>query len=155
MAEDLEAEMYLATIDRLAAAGFEHYEISSWARPGHRCRHNLLYWRNGSWWPLGPSAAGHAGGVRWRNVPRLGDYLAGAGLPPVTDAERLDPDARAGEALMLALRLAEGVADADVAPRADAIERHTAGGLLERTGGRVRLTRRGLLLADTVLADVL
>ena len=91
-APDLEAGMYEMTIARLAAAGYEHYEISNWARPGARCRHNLLYWTNGQWWPIGPAACGHAGGWRWRNVPGLAPYLAGRGLPPITDAERLDED---------------------------------------------------------------
>ncbi len=163
--EDVEAEMYLAAIDRLAAAGFEHYEISNWSLPGRRCRHNLLYWMNEAWWPCGPSAAGHCGGVRWKNMPNIGLYLESRGLPPVTAVERLDEDARAGEALMLRLRLVEGIALPDLASllgtgpsagrRAEAIERHVEGGLLVRDRERLRLSRRGLLLADTVLADLL
>jgi oxygen-independent coproporphyrinogen-3 oxidase len=163
--EDLEAEMYEATIDRLARAGFEHYEISNWARPGRACRHNLLYWRNRSWWPLGPGAAGHVDGVRWKNAPRLGEYLRVRPLPPITEVEQLDPDGRIGEILMLGLRLLEGIGldrlesllaagDRGQARRL-AVERHTAAGLLEQPDGRLRFTRAGLLLADTVLADLL
>jgi oxygen-independent coproporphyrinogen-3 oxidase len=85
--EDLEAAMYEAAIDRLGREGFEHYEISNWARPGRRCRHNLLYWHNARWWPLGPAAAGHIDGWRWTNVPRLDEYLGSGGLPPITGAE--------------------------------------------------------------------
>ncbi len=163
--EDVEAEMYEATMDRLGGAGFEHYEISSWARPGRACRHNLLYWRNGSWWPLGPGAAGHVDGVRWKNAPRLGEYLRVRPLPPITGQEQLDQDGRIGETLMLGLRLLEGIAldrlEAMLAvgargePRRRAVERHTASGLLEQRAGRLRFTRGGLLLADTVLADLL
>lgn len=158
--EDDEAAMYELALDRLEQAGFTRYEVSNWARPGHECRHNLLYWRNESWWPLGPSAAGHATGVRWKNVPHLGEYLAVSPLPPITDVERLDGDGRAGEILMLGLRLTEGVPidrlEELLNPgRRAAIARHRDNGLLEQSGGRLRLTRRGLLLADSVIADVL
>jgi len=163
--EDVEADMYEATIDRLAGAGFEHYEISNWARPGRACRHNLLYWRNGSWWPLGPGAAGHFNGIRWKNVPRLGEYLRVRLLPPITGQEQLDQDGRIGEILMLGLRLMEGigldrlesllsVGDRGELRRA-VVDRYTTAGLLEQSGGRLRFTRAGLLLADTVLADLL
>ena len=163
--EDLEAAMYEATIDTLAAAGFEHYEISNWARPGRRCRHNLLYWTNRQWWPLGPGAAGHVGGTRWKNVPRLSEYLATRGLAPITDVERLDRDGRIGEELMLGLRLIDGMKLDRLrellgrgdrgAERAAAIERGVRSGLLCDGDGRLRFTRRGLLLADTVLAELL
>ncbi len=163
--EDVEAAMYEATIDRLHEAGFEHYEISSWARPGRACAHNLLYWRNESWWPLGPGAAGHVNGVRWKNVPRLGDYLRVRPLPPITDVEQLDEDGTVGEILMLGLRLIEGIGEPQLrtllargrhgSQRASAIEQQVAAGLLARRDGFLRFTRRGLLLADTVLAEVL
>lgn len=156
----LEAEMYELAIDRLAAAGFEHYEISNWAMPSRRCRHNLAYWMNQNWWALGPSASGHVNGLRWKNVPRISDYLAGVdAFPPVIDVERVDADARAGEALMLRLRLLDGVPRDVLAQllndeRRAAVERHTAAGLLEWHNDALRLTRRGLLLADTVLSDL-
>jgi oxygen-independent coproporphyrinogen-3 oxidase len=163
--EDLEAAMYEAAIDRLGRARFEHYEISNWARPGRRCRHNLLYWNNARWWPLGPAAAGHLDGWRWTNVPRLDEYLTSSGLPPITGAERLDDDGRVGETLMLGLRLVEGMtldhverllaAGGRGPHRARAVERHVESGLLRRSDERLRLTRRGLLLADRVLADLI
>jgi oxygen-independent coproporphyrinogen-3 oxidase len=163
--EDLEATMYEVAIDRLDRAGFEHYEISNWARPGRRCRQNLLYWNNGQWWPLGPGAAGHVAGWRWTNAPSLEAYLGGTALPPITGAERLDDDGRVGEVLMLGLRLVEGIPleriEALLAvggrgrQRARAIERHVGAALLCRRGGRLRLTPRGLLLADRVLADLI
>ena len=163
--EALEAEMYEATIETLAAAGYEHYEISNWARPGRRCRHNLLYWTNASWWPLGPAASGHVAGVRWKNLPRLEAYLRSDGLPEITDVEVLDEDGQVGEVLMLGLRLIEGIERAGLErllargrrgdERAAAIDRHVAAGLLERTPSHLRLSRRGLLLADGVLADLL
>ena len=163
--EDVEAAMYEATIDRLHEAGFEHYEISNWARDGRACAHNLLYWRNESWWPLGPGAAGHVGGVRWKNVPRLADYLRVRPLPPITGVEQLDQDGAVGETLMMGLRLIEGIGETRLRrllargsrgpQRAAAIERHVATELLTRRDGFLRFTRRGLLLADTVLVELL
>ena len=163
--EEVEAAMYETTIDRLHEAGFEHYEISSWARPGRACAHNLLYWRNESWWPLGPGAAGHVDGIRWKNVPRLGDYLRVRPLPTISDVEQLDEDGTVGEILMLGLRLTEGIGEAQLRTllargrrgpqRASAIEQQVAAGLLARRDGFLRFTRAGLLLADTVLAEVL
>ena len=176
--EDLEAAMYEHTIDRLREAGFEHYEISNWAltpspsqgegrgeghlssRRAARCRHNMLYWLNENWLAVGPSASGHVNGVRWKNLPHLGRYLASTGGSPIQDVEQLDPGASIGEQLMLRLRLIEGVELDWLEPRmtperAAAIERHTAAGLLEQTTTHLRLTRRGLLLADDVIADLL
>ncbi|MEM9252947.1 MAG: radical SAM family heme chaperone HemW [Planctomycetota bacterium] len=159
---DLEAAMYRRVIDRLADAGFEHYEVSNWARPGRACEHNLVYWRNRSWLGLGPSAASHADGLRWKNAPNLSRYLASPGDPPVVDVERLDPDAAIGEELMLRLRLREGVPDAwldthapSSSPRRDVIERYTQAGMMERIDGRARLTARGLMVADALLGELL
>lgn len=177
--QDLEAAMYEATIERLAAAGFEHYEISNWARlddshsssraaagaSSNRCRHNMLYWSNANWWPLGPSASGHIDGVRWKNVPRLGEYLEYGPLPPILDVERVDEDTRIGERFMLGLRMIEGLLHDEVdwllergsraAERRAAIQCHINTGLLERTETSLRLSRSGLMLADSVLADLI
>jgi len=160
--EDVEAAMFEATIDRLEAAGYEHYEISNFARPGRRCRHNLTYWTNGNWWPFGPSASGHVDGVRWKNGPRLGDYLGGTGWPGVTDVELIQGSARVGERLMLGLRLREGMPtdEIDAMLAADPVRRRVLDAavrehLLERTDTHTRFTRRGLMLADDVLADLL
>lgn len=169
--EDLEAAMYEHTIDRLApgtpgGAGFVHYEISNWALPGRECRHNLMYWLNENWLAIGPSASGHVNGVRWKNVPHLGRYLApsggggAAGGAAVQDVEQLDAAASIGEQLMLRLRLIEGVELSWLEPRLTdarrrAVNEQVAAGLVERTATHIRLTRRGLLLADDVVAELL
>jgi oxygen-independent coproporphyrinogen-3 oxidase len=163
--EDLEVAMHQAACEALGAAGFEHYEISNWARPGQRCRHNELYWRNDDWLAVGPSASGHASGLRWRNVPRLGDWLASGPWSPVQDVERLDEDGRVGEAFMMGLRLLEGMPEARVAAllargtrgvaRRLAIARHVEAGLLEFVAGSLRLSERGRMLASEVAVDLL
>jgi oxygen-independent coproporphyrinogen-3 oxidase len=168
VSDDVEAAMYEGTMAALAAAGFEHYEISNWAKNrDRRCRHNMLYWHNDNWWAFGPSASGHVNGLRWKNVPRLGDYLdAGNGsLPPIVDVEVSDQVTVAGEQFMLGLRLIEGLASNEVErllsisglrahDRRATIERHRASGLLEIADDHLRLTRRGLLLANDVLVDL-
>lgn len=156
----LEAEMYDATRETLAAAGFVQYEVSNYARPGRECRHNLVYWRNEPWWAIGPSASGYLAGHRFKVVPRLGDWLArGADASaPVVDHEAPDERRNASEALMLGLRLSEGIA-VDLERRAVALDparaaviaSAIAGGLLERAAGRLRFTARGMMLANETL----
>lgn len=164
--ETLEREMYELVLSTLEAAGYAHYEVSNWAKVDGdrdlRCRHNLGYWRNANWLGVGPGAASHVAGHRWRNVPSLTRYIDASPEVPTEDHERLDASGRFGEQLMLGLRMSEGVAsawfDGHAALRAD--QRETAKewverGLLERVDGRLRLTRRGLFVADTVIAKLL
>jgi oxygen-independent coproporphyrinogen-3 oxidase len=159
---DLEARMFARVIDRLDSAGYDHYEVSNWALPGHRCRHNLAYWTGASWLGVGPAAASHVAGLRWKNLPHLGQYLASPGDPPIRDVERLDADAAVGESMMLRFRLLEGVTtgwlDAHApagSARRDTLDRYRTVGLMRRDDDRVRLTRRGLMVADALLAELL
>ena len=163
--EELELSMHRAACEALASAGFEHYEISNWARPGRRCRHNELYWRNDDWLTVGPAASGHAAGLRWRNVPRLGDWLVSSPWSPVQDVERLDHDGQVGEAFMMGLRLLEGMPLDRVrhlltlgrrgVARQLSIARHVEAGLLEERGGHLRHTPEGRMLASQVAMDLL
>jgi oxygen-independent coproporphyrinogen-3 oxidase len=163
---DLEATMYEWAIDRLAAAGYGHYEVSNFARPGCRCRHNLVYWHNEPYLGIGPSAAGLVGGVRYKNAADVAGYTAAvrAGRSPRAQEERLSRDGRARETAMLELRLTEGIDRERFAERfgddpatffAEAVEHHAERGLLELTDTHLRLTRAGLLLADSVIVDFL
>ena len=172
-AAELQAEMYEYVMARLDAAGYEHYEISNWARrptvgdrgstiEDYRCGHNLVYWRNENWLGLGPSAASHVEGLRWRNAPDLDRYLQQPGNPPTADREQLADERRIGEELMLGLRLRQGVPEDWLAKRlrADDPRRQTIAeliemGMLERTATHLRLTARGLLVADTVIGKLL
>ncbi len=162
--EQLETQMFEATIAHLTAAGYVHYEISNFARRSgagsRRCRHNLLYWEGGNWLAAGPGASGHVAGLRWTNAPRLGDYLDARAGAPACDVEELDADLRLGEQLMMRLRLIDGVplnwlAHVLDQPRCETMDRLVDAGLLERTSTHVRLTRRGLLIADSVVGELL
>jgi oxygen-independent coproporphyrinogen-3 oxidase len=159
--EDAEAAMYELALDRLAAAGFEHYEVSNLARPGHRCRHNEVYWAGDSYYAAGPGAARYVDGVREVNHRSTTTYLARvlAGQSPVAESEHLSPEDVAREALVLGLRRIAGVERAAFARRfgyalddlaGTALARFVAEGLLFDDGRRVALTRRGLLVSDAI-----
>ncbi|ADD45090.1 oxygen-independent coproporphyrinogen III oxidase [Stackebrandtia nassauensis DSM 44728] len=159
--DDEAADRYLAAERVLGEAGFEWYEVSNWARSeAARCRHNLLYWRGGDWWGLGPGAHSHVGGVRWWNVKhpaRYGQRLTD-GLSPAQGRELLTPPQRHMEDVLLGVRLADGLAlcalDADGQRNA---RKAAAEGLLDPAAlaaDRVRLTLRGRLLADAVVRDL-
>jgi len=164
--EDLEADMYLATLDQLAELGLTQYEISNYARPGGRCQHNLRYWHNEPSLGVGPAAASYCEGRRWRNVPDTGEYVRRirAGEKTVIESEVLSPRRRAGETAMLMLRLNEGLGyeafqratgfDAQQL-FADTITKYEKHGLLTADTEHMALTRKGRLIANTVIADFL
>ncbi|WP_132429989.1 radical SAM family heme chaperone HemW [Pseudonocardia endophytica] len=157
--DDVAAARYELLDDRLHAAGFGWYEVSNWSLPGAECRHNMGYWRDGDWWGVGPGAHSHVDGVRWWNVKHPARYasLLADGASPSDGSEELTDDERYTERVMLRLRLAEGL-DLGLldAPGRAAADRARGEGLLRPfTGGRAVLTRRGRLLADRVVTDLL
>jgi oxygen-independent coproporphyrinogen-3 oxidase len=166
-AEDsLELEMMRHARHRLATAGLEAYEISNYARPGEPCRHNLLYWTGGNYVGLGPSAASHVEGRRWKNRPHLGEWerAVSSDQLPIAEFEHLSPEQRRGEWVMLRLRLAQGVSFAEYAAwwggdarddYADELRRLCVPGLLEVTRERFVLSESGLAVADAVAAEFL
>lgn len=152
--EDLAADMYDLADEVLTAAGMPWYELSNWAQPGQECRHNEAYWRGGDWWGIGPGAHSHVAGTRWWNVKHPAAYVQRlrADDSPAAGREVLDPATRSVEDLMLGLRLAEGIAIATLAAEQRAeLPRLAAEGLGVVSGGRLRLTRPGRLLADAVV----
>lgn len=173
--EDIEVEMHRATWRLVRAAGLERYEVSNFARPGSECLHNLAYWRQESWLALGPSASGHIrtldgrGGYRWKNAPRLDDYLrkVGAdGTAVLADHELPDPARLHRERIMTGLRLAEGL-DAESILRAAEelapgdrrrlcaqVATFQRRGFLLEAGGRWKLTDEGVLFADGIAAEL-
>lgn len=146
--DDTQADEYQLATDRLGAAGYEWYEISNWARPGHECRHNLLYWTGGEYLAIGCAAHGHRAGRRFWNLRTPERYVAAieAGRSPEAAGEELDADGRRVEGLQLAIRTRDGVPAAEV-PDEVVVELE---GLVERAGDRVVLTREGRLLANEV-----
>lgn len=164
--EECEREMYAAAMDDLPAAGFEQYEISNFARTGYRCRHNLVYWSGESCLAFGPGAAKFVDGRRETNHRSVTGWLKRvlAGESAIMESERLVPEEAARERLVIGLRLNEGIDLAAFERRTGfaveqlagtAVDRHVAGGLLERTATHLRLTREGRFVADSVAVDFL
>jgi oxygen-independent coproporphyrinogen-3 oxidase len=153
------ADKYVLADERLEAAGFEWYEISNWARDeGSRCRHNELYWTSANWWGAGPGAHSHVGGVRWWNVKHPAAYARrlASRVSPAQARESLDRQTRWSERVLLEPRLREGMALAVLDEQGRrAVPALVADGLVETPGERLVLTRRGRLLADAVVRDLL
>jgi putative oxygen-independent coproporphyrinogen III oxidase len=150
---DLQADLYDLACDGLAAAGYRHYEVSNWARPGHECVHNLGYWRHRPYLGLGAGAHSYRAGRRWWNVRPPGRYidLVMGGYPPTGGEERPGPEEARLERLLLEVRQAEGLPARSV-PR-DRAEELVARGLATVSEGAFALTERGMFLAnDVVLA---
>jgi putative oxygen-independent coproporphyrinogen III oxidase len=143
--DDDQADKYLLATERLGRAGLDWYEISNWARPGHECRHNLLYWSGGEYQGFGCAAHSHRAGRRFWTVRTPDRYigLVADGASPEGGSEHLDDAGRRTEALQLALRTRDGV-PADTLPL-DELE-----GLVEQRGDRAVLTVDGRLLANEV-----
>jgi coproporphyrinogen III oxidase-like Fe-S oxidoreductase len=145
---DLQADMYAVADELLTQAGLDWYELSNWARPGHECRHNLLYWQQGGYRGLGCAAHSHADGRRWWNVRTPERYIRSVeeGRSPEAAAEDLDEATRRVEGLELALRTRRGVPMAALESAGELREQ----GLIDAAGDRAVLTRRGRLLANEV-----
>jgi oxygen-independent coproporphyrinogen-3 oxidase len=165
VADDVEREMYLAAIEDLEAAGLLQYEISNFAREGHECIHNQAYWAGAEYVGLGPSAASYLAGERRKNVSTVDEYVGrlARGQSPVAESERLDPEPAAREALMLALRTRRGADAKEFEARTgfppdgllgEGGRRLVEAGWLEFAGGRLRLARKALPVADEILAEI-
>lgn len=162
--EELDLAMYRGAIDNLKSAGYSHYEISNFARPGRESRHNLGYWRNRPYLGLGPAAHSYLGGCRFFNEPSLESYIdrLSRGELPLAGREELSPETEMSETMFTGLRLTGGVDLAGFHRRfgrpAQAVYREQikklAGmGLVEQAGGFLRLTGRGLPLANEVFKE--
>jgi oxygen-independent coproporphyrinogen-3 oxidase len=157
------AEMYLRAMERLETAGLAQYEISNVARPGRESRHNLKYWSDGEWLAFGCGAHGTCGGIRWKTVSGTEEYISRVTTGKSPEAERrvLTPGERLEEALFTGLRLNAGI-DAEAVGRrygidvfqryGEALRPFVEAGWLIREGGRLRLTRDGMLMANEVMA---
>jgi oxygen-independent coproporphyrinogen III oxidase len=163
--EEVERAMYLHAHDRLGALGYEHYEISNYAQPGQRCRHNETYWANDPYLGFGLGAARYVAGRRELNTRSLDEYVSRvtAGRSPVIQSETLEGDDKARETMSVQLRRHDGIDRRDFRQRTgvelnvlvgDSLPRLVTLGLLRDDGQSVALTREGLCVADTVIAEL-
>ncbi len=156
--EDTDRSMYAMTAGILSEYGFNRYEISNYAKEGYECRHNLVYWERGDYLGLGLNAASCVDETRWKNTSDMRKYLEKNYI--TEEKESLDIKERRFEAMMLGLRLTKGVNIRDFTERYKADPRELYGehigkmkelSLLEDRGGYLRLTEKGLDLADAVI----
>jgi oxygen-independent coproporphyrinogen-3 oxidase len=148
-----QSEQFLLLMQWLEEAGYEHYEISNFARPGFRSRHNSSYWKGKSYYGFGPSAHSFDGHSRWWNVSNNNQYIESIdkGLIPF-EKEELTATQKANEHIMIALRTAEGIqADTELLKKS---KKYIDRGLMMIRNDRLVLTKEGKLLADGIAADL-
>src|SRR6266581_100368 len=149
---DADAEFFEMTMSMLEAAGYEHYEVSNFARPGFRSAHNRAYWSGSDYLGIGPSAFSTTGMTRWQNIPDFRRYTEAvlAGKSAIGSVEHLTPEMKRAEQIALSLRTDDGAP----APLLESFPNETREfvrlGLLQRARGNFVLTRTGKALADSV-----
>lgn len=159
--EEVERQMYETLIDHLTAAGYEHYELSNFARPGYRSRHNSSYWKNVPYIGVGAAAHSYDGHRRSWNVSDLLLYIKGIeNGEPVFQWEELNNDTRYNDRITVALRTCEGLGLAELSPHQRehllrTARRYMDDGLLQIADNHVRLTRRGLFVSDMIMSDLM
>ena len=163
-AEDQAADMYLDGLEVADSAGYHQYEISNVAKPGHESRHNLKYWQSGAWRGFGCGAHSTVDGLRWSNVSGTRDYVdrLGRGVTVRIGVVPLSPASRVEEALFTGLRLSEGLGRRNFQARfgvdpwqryGTTLRHYVEDGLMWFSGDRFGLTRRGMLVANSILAE--
>jgi oxygen-independent coproporphyrinogen-3 oxidase len=164
--DDIEASMYQHTIETLRARGFDRYEVSNHAKAGAECKHNLAYWTSQDWLAVGPSASGHFQGSRWKNTPRLDDYLNhnDEGFAPICDFEPPDDRRELMDLMMTSIRLTQGVDSVSALSQAEklgtsdelkaaAVMCQDQGWIADAEQPSWRLTDEGFLFADRVARE--
>lgn len=160
--EGLQIDMDKAAQQILGDAGYERYEVSNYAKPGYACRHNLLYWTNGEYLGLGPSAQSYLDGARFGNVADLAAYNASLAESriPIDDRTRLSEKEQLRDAVIFGLRLIQGIPTHHLHQHAanyglaSVTTQLLTDRLIEEEGERSRLSARGLLLADTIAGQL-
>ena len=158
--EELEAEMFEYIIAELERAGFEHYEISNFSKSGFESRHNLMYWDNAEYYGIGAGASGYVNGIRYKNHGPIRHYLSAVeeGNARITE-EHLSQKEQMEEEMFLGLRKKSGVSMVRFEEKfgrsfdelyGEIVRDLVQQGLMQIEGDRVRMTKRGLFLGDTV-----
>jgi oxygen-independent coproporphyrinogen-3 oxidase len=155
--DDLMADMYLLVDQMCEEAGLTWYELSNWAKPGHECRHNIAYWQNKNWWGLGPGAHSHIDGKRFWNLKHPTTYKQKlfAGESPILESEQLTAEQMKDEAILLGIRMREGLEIALLQPHElEVLAEYRHNGFVELHEDRVLLTPTGRLIADRIVREI-
>lgn len=162
--EETDRKMYETVIEELANAGFEHYEISNFAKPGCQCRHNLTYWKNEYYLGIGPSAAGYIEGYRAENISDIDKYVERIkqGKDVAAEKIKISPLEKASQTAVLGLRLIKGIDLTEYKQETGfdiyklfgvSIEKNLKLNLLQLKDNRLSLTRQALPIADSIMSD--
>jgi len=162
--EDTDRKMFEAAIRKLTDAGFEHYEISNFAKPGFKCRHNLTYWKNDFYLGIGPAAASFSGDYRIENISDIDKYVEciESDREPAAEKIKITPSEKASQTAVLNLRLIKGIDLTEYKQRTGfdiyelfgrSIEKNLKLKLLQLRNNRLSLTKQALPIADSVLCD--
>jgi oxygen-independent coproporphyrinogen-3 oxidase len=155
--DDLMAEMYLLVDQLCQQHGMSWYELSNWSKPGHECRHNIAYWRNQNWWGLGPGAHSHVDAKRFWNVKHPTAYKQKlfSGETVIAESEDLTADQKRDEAIMLGIRMREGLLRSDLSStQIQTLSTYGENGFVEMLQDRVLLTPSGRLIADRIVREL-
>lgn len=166
VSEESELAMYEEAIDRLSDAGFVHYEVSNFSKPGEECIHNQAYWEGRPWWAFGPSAARFVGNRRSVNHRSTMEYMKRieSNRSPIDESEDLDEDQRLRERFVFGMRQIQGVPwgnwkvsgpGVTVDMIDGLIHRHVEHGWMQKAGDRIALTRKGLMVSDSLWSEYL
>lgn len=164
--DDLAADMYLYAASALPEAGYLHYEISNYARPGFECRHNLNYWANGYYVGIGVAAHSHLPMIRYANTRDVEHYMSSiaAGVREVEQVEVLSPERELSDTVILGLRTFAGIDMCELSGRygvepvselRERLERLSQTGLVSASEGQIKLTDRGMLLSNEIMVELL
>lgn len=159
--EETSRRMYESLCDRLEAAGYEHYEISNFARPGFRSRHNSSYWNQTPYLGLGAAAHSYDGSRRWWNVSDVKEYICGVeNGQPRQESETIDADTRYNDIVLTALRTSDGISLSALSPRhrsycLENARKYIANGMLVMEKEHLRLSRNALFVSDMIMADLM
>lgn len=162
--EDADRKMYETAIETLTNAGFEHYEISNFAKEGFRCKHNLTYWKNDFYLGIGPAAASYIGDWRTENISDIDKYVEciESDKEPAAERIKISPTEKASQTAVLNLRLIEGIDLTEYKQKtgfdiyklfSQSIEKNLKSKLLQLKNNRLSLTRQALPITDSVLCD--
>ena len=164
VSETTDRKMYETAIETLGDAGFEHYEISNFAKPDFQCKHNLTYWKNNFYIGIGPAAAGYISGSRFENISDIDKYAdcIKNDKSPIAERIKISPIEKASQTAVLGLRLIKGIDLKEYKRKTgfdifelfkDSIEKNLKLNILQLKNGNLRLTKNALPIADSILCD--
>jgi len=148
--QEAELAMYEYTIETLTKHGFEHYEISNFARPGHECQHNIVYWRNENYLGVGAGAHSHVNGQRWANSNSIEEYIKSTQHPKPKPINHTSLLTQQPETIFMGLRLLDGLEAKKFTGFEKELNELIETGLLTRENSHIKLTKQGLYLANEV-----